>query len=133
MKPNSAKAKGRNCANEVKALIHQLFPELGEEDVIRTSGGQTGEDIVFSPRARGVLPISIEVKCQEALNIWKALQQAEDNSKDWQPVLIFRRNRSKLYACIEAAELLALLRIRAQYEKELCSEHDGPTNGSGVQ
>jgi hypothetical protein len=124
MKPNSCKAKGRKAANEVKKLIHQLFPELGDGDVIRTSGGQIGEDIQLSPKARGFLPISIEVKNVETLLTvkgWEALAQAEENSKDWQPVVIFRKNGQPLRAIIDAAELLALLRVRAQWEAAVIS------------
>ncbi len=130
MKTSSCKAKGRRAAKEVKELILMLFPELTTDDVIVASSGQTGEDVIFSARARGLMPISIECKNVEALNIWKALQQAEANSKDWQPVLMFKRNKSKLYAAIEAVELLALLKIRAQWEMAVIdSEPRGSTNG----
>lgn len=116
MTPKGAKAKGRRAAVEVKKLILQLFPELTEDDVIVSSSGQTGEDLILSARARGVLPISIECKNVEALNIWKALAQAEGNSKNWAPILMFRRNNTKMYAAIDAAELLALYRVRAEWE-----------------
>lgn len=122
MKPKSAKAKGRKAAKEVKGLIMMLFPDLTEDDVIVASSGQTGEDLILSAKARGYLPISIECKNVEALNIWKSLAQAEGNSKDWQPVLMFRRNKSKLYAAIDAAELLALLKIRAEWERGIYAE-----------
>lgn len=122
MKPKSCKAKGRKAAKEVKGLIMMLFPDLTEDDVIVASSGQTGEDLILSAKARGYLPISIECKNVEALNIWKSLAQAESNSKDWQPVLMFRRNHSKLYAAIDAAELLALLKIRAEWEKGIYAE-----------
>jgi hypothetical protein len=131
MKPSSCKAKGRKAAKEVKALILMLFPELTPDDVIVASSGQTGEDLILSARARGLLPVSIECKNVEALNIWNALSQAESNSKDWQPLLMFRRNRSKLYAAMEAAELLALLKIRALYDKSI-SMDDAPKAKNGL-
>ncbi len=132
MKTSSCKAKGRRAAKEVKSLIMQLFPDLTSDDVIVTSSGQTGEDLILSAKARGYLPISIECKNVEALNIWKALSQAETNSKDWQPVVMFKRNKSKLYAAIDAAELLALLKIRAEWEKGIYAEEclGKPANGS---
>lgn len=132
MKPKSCKAKGRKAAKEVKGLIMQLFPELTVDDVIVASSGQTGEDLILSAKARGLLPISIECKNVEKLNIWDALAQAESNSKDWQPVLMFRRNKSTLYAAIDAAELLALLKIRAEWEKGVYAEEcrGRPANGN---
>lgn len=115
MKASSCKAKGRRAANEVKALIHDIFPELDDSDVFRERGGQIGEDIKFSSKAREILPISIEVKNVEALNIWKALEQCEDNAQGYIPVLFFRRNNSKLYAAIEADELMALFKMRFEW------------------
>lgn len=130
MKPSSAKNKGRRAAKEVKSLILGFFPELTEDDVIVASSGQTGEDLILSARARGLLPISIECKNVEAINIWKSIAQAEANAKDWQPVLMFRRNKSKLYAAVEADLLLELMKVRAEYEKEFYAAEvrDRPTN-----
>ncbi len=124
MKTSSCKAKGRRAANEVKELIHKIFPELKDEDVFRERGGQIGEDIKLSPTAREWLPISIEVKNVEALNVWKAMQQCEDNAQEWVPVLFFRRNKSKLYCAIESDQLLALLRMRVQWERFVHGEAD---------
>lgn len=132
MKPASAKNKGRRAAKEVKAIIMQLFPELTADDVIVASSGQTGEDIIFSARARGLLPISIEVKNREDLLTsrgWQALDQAEANSKDWQPVVIFRRNKTKLRAIIDAEELMALLKVRAIYEEALIMDEKQKVGG----
>lgn len=125
MKPQSAKAKGRKGAKEVKGLILSLFPELTEDDVIVASSGQTGEDLILSARARGLLPISSECKVVEALNIWKALTQAESNAKGYTPVVFFRRNHTQMYAAIDAAELLDLMRIRSLYEKEQYGAAEG--------
>ena len=71
--------------------------------------GDSGEDIQLSPAARKLIPYSIECKNQEKLNIWSALEQAEDNSKDSTPVLIFKRNRSKTYAVLEIEEFIKLI------------------------
>lgn len=127
----SAKAKGREGVQEVIALVRQLFPELGDNDVYKPTGSVPGEDVVFSPLARGLLPVSIEVKRCEKLNIFKALEQAESNAKDWQPVVIFRKNKGNMYAAIDAAELLALLRIRAEWEKGVYADEckGRPANG----
>lgn len=134
MKPKSAKAKGRRLAKETKALILMLFPELTPDDVIVASSGQTGEDLIFSARARGLLPISIECKNVEALLTtkgWAALEQAEANSKDWPPIVVFRKNRIESKSIIDTAELFALLKIRALYERnESLGEGKGIQNGN---
>ena len=126
----AAKAKGRRAANEVKTMIHAIFPELQDEDVIRTSGGVSGEDMVLSPVARAMLPISIEAKNQEKLNIWSALQQADDNCGGHMPVLIFRRNHSKLYAALEAEDLFTILRMAYEYRiRNASNTGDAKPNG----
>ena len=63
--------------------------------------GMSGEDIVMSPAAKRVIPYSFECKNQERLNLWSSLDQAESNCEDRQPVLVFKRNRSKIYVAIE--------------------------------
>lgn len=133
MKSASRKNKGRRLAKETKALIMMLFPELSPDDVIVASSGQTGEDIIFSARARGLLPISIECKNVETLLTskgWAALEQAEANSKDWPEIVVFRRNKTKSRAIIDTAELFALFKIRAMWEKHQSMEEGvGYPNG----
>ena len=71
--------------------------------------GMSGEDIVLSPAAKRVIPYSFECKNQERLNLWSSLEQAESNCEDRQPVLIFKRNRSKIYAAIEFEHFIKLI------------------------
>ena len=71
--------------------------------------GASGEDILLSPAARKLFPFSVECKAQEKLNIWSALEQAEENSSGHTPLLIFKRNRTKTYAVLEFDKLLELL------------------------
>ena len=53
---------------------------------------------------------NITEKNAERLNIWSAIQQAEDNTKSGLiPMLVFSKNRSKIYAAIELEKLLKLL------------------------
>ena len=108
MRPQSAKAKGRRFQQELVELILQLFPSLQSDDVQWRSMGAGGEDIILSPAARAVLPLSAEAKNQESLSIWKALAQAAANAKGYAPVLFFKRNRSEAYAALPAATLLSL-------------------------
>ena len=72
--------------------------------------GETGEDIKLSPAARKQIPFSFECKNQEKINIWSSLEQAEENSGDSKPVLIFKRNRSKTYAVLEIEDFISLIK-----------------------
>ena len=96
MKTRSAKSKGRRLQNQIKELLLESFKELEPDDVRSAIMGETGEDIKLSPAARRQIPYSFECKNQEKLNIWESLNQAEENSGDYPPVLIFKRNRLSL-------------------------------------
>lgn len=68
----------------------------------------------------------VEVKNQEALNIWAALAQAERDAVlqrptgPWvanKPIVFFKRNQSRVYAALDAEHLLRLLRLEATYHE----------------
>ena len=109
MKSRSAKNKGKRLQNLVRDLILEKFTQLEEDDVRSTTMGDSGEDVLLSPAARKLFPFSVECKNQEKLNIWSALEQAENNSNGHTPLLIFKRNRTKTYAVLEVNKLLELL------------------------
>ena len=109
MKTRSAKNKGKRLQNKVRDLILEKFTQLEEDDVRSTTMGDSGEDVLLSPAARKLFPFSVECKNQEKLNIWSSLQQAEDNAGEHIPLVVFKRNRSKIYATIEFERLLELL------------------------
>ena len=109
MKPRSAKNKGKRLQNKIRDLILEKFDSLEPDDVRSITMGDSGEDILLSPAARKQFPFSVECKNQEKLNIWGALEQAEDNSGNHTPLVIFKRNRSKTYAVLEFDKLLELL------------------------
>jgi len=69
----------------------------------------SGEDIVLSPAAKKVIKYSFECKNQERLNLWKSLEQAETNCEDRNPVLVFKRNRSKIYVALEFDHFIELI------------------------
>jgi len=71
--------------------------------------GMSGEDIVLSPAAKRVIRYSFECKNQERLNLWSSLEQAESNCEDRNPVLVFKRNRSKTYIAIEFDHFIELI------------------------
>ena len=109
MKPRSAKNKGKRLQNKVRDLILEKFNTLEPDDVRSITMGDSGEDILLSPAARRKFPFSVECKNQEKLNIWSSLEQAETNSGKHIPLLVFKRNRTKMYAVLEFDKLLKLL------------------------
>ena len=113
MKTSSCKQKGRRCCQETKDLMHKHSPVLEQGDIYVTSSGETGEDLKLSPAARKVYPIVVECKNVEKLNVFAAMEQCEGHKRDtqWEPALFFKKNRTKLYACIDAEYLIRLLTI----------------------
>ena len=109
MKPRSAKNKGKRLQNKIRDLILEKFNTLEQDDVRSITMGDSGEDILLSPAARRLFPFSVECKNQEKLNIWDSLSQAEENAGDYNPVLIFKRNRSKTYAVINIEKFIELI------------------------
>ena len=109
MKPRSAKNKGKRLQNKVRDLILEKFNQLEPDDVRSVTMGESGEDILLSPAARKLFPFSTECKNQEKINIWSSLEQAETNSGNHIPIVIFKRNRSKTYVALEFEKLLELL------------------------
>lgn len=111
MKTSSAKSKGRRLQNELRVKLLQEFPQLEPDDCTTAIMGENGMDIKLSPLAKRVIPYSFECKNQEKLAIWDALEQAESNKKiDTEPVLVFKRNRSKTYAVIEIDTFMKLIK-----------------------
>ena len=110
MKPQSAKAKGRNLQQWVRDLILESFPALEPDDVRSTSMGAGGEDLLLSPAARRLFPYSVECKNVEKLNVWNAYQQAEANSGEHEPILIMKMNRKKPLVVIDAEAFVNLLK-----------------------
>lgn len=111
MKPQSCKSKGRRLQQRIAASIVQAFPHLQPDDVVSTSMGAGGEDVRLSPTAREAIPVSIECKCQEKLNVWSCLEQARTNAPPGStPCLVFSRNRSPTYAVLPWEVLLDLYR-----------------------
>ena len=101
MKPQSAKAKGRRLQQQFREL---LIEELGihPEDIESRSMGAGGEDLIMARAAREKFPYSIECKNVEKLNVWEAYKQAEENSKDYEPVVVMKKNNHKTLVVLDA-------------------------------
>ena len=109
MKSRSAKNKGKRLQNSFRDLLLETFKQLEPDDIRSAIMGESGEDIKLSPAARKLIPYSFECKNQEKLNIWDSLSQAEENAGNYDPVLIFKRNRSKTYAVINIEKFIELI------------------------
>ena len=115
MNPKSSKAKGRRLQNYVRDKLRNMYitlwekaPKLEEDDIKSQTMGMPGEDIVLSPAAKKLIPYSFECKNNERLNIWQSIEQCEDNSNGSIPVVVIKRNRSKVYAVMEFDEWLEI-------------------------
>ena len=118
MKTSSAKHKGRKLQQRVCSSILKTFPHLNEDDCTSTSMGCNGEDVKLSPTARSVVPLSIECKCQERLNIWAAIDQSVVNTpKGTTPAVIFSKNRSSTYCVLPWEYVLSLLETRSSTKR----------------
>lgn len=99
----ASRMKGQRGEREIAAILraHGFDARRGTQ----TRGGQEEADVVSS------LPgYRLEVKRTERLNIWAAIQQCDDDldpaDDDTVPVVVFRRNRSRWYACLPLEDFL---------------------------
>ena len=118
MKTSSKKGKGRRLQNFVRDKLYDNFPSLRKGDIKSAVMGESGEDIKLSPAAEDLIHFSFECKNQERLNIWESLSQAETNSSNRIPVVVFKRNRTKTYIALEFEEFLNLIGDINAKEKE---------------
>ena len=120
MKTSSAKAKGRNLQ---KWVVQQLIETLNadSEDIESRPMGSQGEDVIMGKQTRQAFPYSIECKNQEKLNVWDAYDQACDNCKGYEPVVVMKKNRRKPLVVIDAEAFFSLHK-RIQAENELDNE-----------
>ena len=103
MIPASAKAKGRKLQIWVRDLILKKHPSLEADNVRSTSMGAGGEDILLSPAARKLVPLSIECKNRASYAFYKDYDQAVANApKKTEPVLIAKANHRKPVVIIDA-------------------------------
>ena len=107
MKPQSAKAKGRNLQKWVRdQLIEQL--DIHPEDIESRSMGAGGEDLIMARDARSKFPFSIECKNVEKLNVWEAYEQAKANSGKYEPIVVMKKNHKKPLVVVDAEYFIQL-------------------------
>lgn len=107
MKPQSAKAKGRNLQKWVRdQLIEHL--NIHPEDIESRSMGAGGEDLIMARAAREKFNFSIECKNVERLNVWEAYDQAKANSGDYEPIVVMKKNHKKPLVVVDAEYFIKL-------------------------
>ena len=111
MKTQSAKAKGRRLQQWFRDLLIEEL-EVHPEDIESRSMGAGGEDLIMARAARAKFPYSIECKNQESINVWKSYEQAVENSGDYEPIVIIKRNKSKPLVLIDAEHFVSLLKSK---------------------
>ena len=109
MKTQSAKAKGRKLQQWFTKLLVDVLG-LDEEDMESRPMGSQGEDIIMGKFSRNRFPYSIECKNQEAVNVWKAYAQAEENCRGYEPLVVIKRNRSKPLVLVDAEHFVGLFK-----------------------
>ena len=107
MKTQSAKAKGRRLQQWFRNLLVESL-HLDGEDLESRPMGSSGEDIIMGKQSRNVFPYSIECKNQEKLNVWDAYEQAESNCKDYEPIVVLKRNKHKPLVLVDAEYFVKL-------------------------
>jgi hypothetical protein len=101
MKTQSAKAKGRRLQQWFRDLLIEKL-NIHSEDIESRSMGAGGEDLIMARAAREKFPYSIECKNQEKLNIWESYKQATENSKDYEPIVVIKKNNHKPLVVVDA-------------------------------
>jgi hypothetical protein len=109
MKTQSAKQKGRKLQQWVRNLLIEKL-NVHPEDIESRSMGAGGEDLIMARAAREKFPLSIECKNQEKVNVWESYKQAEENSKDYEPIVVIKRNNSKPLIVIDAEYFVSMFK-----------------------
>jgi len=111
---SSAKAKGRLGQQEIRDRLRKAFPELHPDDIKSQIMGVNGEDIVLSPKARELLPLSIEVKRRRDFKtLYDYMDQAVQDGL-YEPVVFLRGDRKEWLAMCKADYLMELLKCRTK-------------------
>jgi hypothetical protein len=107
MKTSSAKAKGRKLQQWFTNLLVNTLG-LDKDDLESRPMGSQGEDIIMGKQSRDKFPYSIECKNQERVNVWNAYDQASENCKGYEPLVVIKKNRTKPLVVIDAEHFVKL-------------------------
>ena len=109
MKTSTAKAKGRRLQQWMRTLLIEELEE-DQEDIESRPMGSQGEDLIMARAAREKFPFSIECKNQESLNVWRAWEQASENSGKYDPILVIKKNNVKPLVVVDAEYFVNLIK-----------------------
>ncbi len=115
MKIRSRKAKGRRLQNWVRDELLSLFNNLSQEDISCAIMGESGVDIKLSPKARKLIPYSIECKNKETFKgIYDIMEQSKHNSKfKLEPIAVIKMNKVEPLVIVDAKVFFKLMRENA--------------------
>ena len=108
MKPQSAKAKGRNLQKWVVEQLQRRFPQLRPGDLVSTSMGAGGEDIKLSPAARDAIPYQFECKSLAKVAVYNYYEQAKTHSNH-EPIAVVKQNGKKPLVVVDAETFFDLI------------------------
>ena len=120
MKVQSGKSKGRRLQQWARDVLIETL-NIHPEDIESRGMGGAGEDLIMSRAARDAFPYSIECKNQEKLNIWSAYDQASENSGNYTPIVILKRNNVKPLVLVDAETFVNLHKDKIRQSTELNS------------
>lgn len=107
------KQKGRLLQKQVVESFLRAFPALSETDIRSIPTGVPGTDIWLSEAAQKALNRIDDIECKstERLAIWQALEQMDKRAfTSTHKCLIFKRNRSDIWATIPLKYFIELLK-----------------------
>ena len=110
------KINSRDKGARFERRIAKMLREYGYE----AERGQQHAGGKDSPDVKHNMPrIHIEAKDVEKLNIWNALEQSKrDAGEDEIPVVMFKRNRTKVYVAMPFEEFMDLFQAWEREQKE---------------
>lgn len=107
----NSRAKGARFERELAKMLREYGYEA--ERGCQHSGGKDSPDVKCN-----LLNTHIEAKNVEALNIWKALEQSQrDAGEDEMPIVVFKRNRSRVYVALPFEDFMKLYQAWEEKEK----------------
>ena len=97
----NSRAKGKRYELHIAKVLreHGFTAERGQQH----AGGTDSPDVKHNLDG-----LHFECKHVENLNIWKALEQAENDCGSKTPVVVFKRNRTKDYVALSLEDFIAL-------------------------
>jgi len=142
MKTSSKKAKGQELQKWVMEKISELLniPCGKDEEISSRPSGQSGTDVILSPRIRKIFPFSIEAKNHYRWSVHKDIQQAIKNCLENTTWLLFYKRKSRkkeeridevviLDANVFFSLLAKIYENKEEIEKETDKFSEGKTKG----